>query len=133
MLPDNDLVAEDFRSRDKSWNYGRIAIEFFHSQKIPFWEMKNADELIGNDKHDNSRYCLAKAGEVYLVYLPAGNTASLNLSTATGQFSVTWFDPRNGGGLERGSIATVEAGATAAIGAPPNNPGEDWLALVRRR
>ena len=34
-LPDNDLVAENFRSRDKSWDYGRIAIDFFHSQKIP--------------------------------------------------------------------------------------------------
>ena len=43
-LPDNDLVAENFRSRDKSWEYGRIAIDFFHAQKIPFWEMTNADE-----------------------------------------------------------------------------------------
>ena len=55
-LADNDLVAENFRSRDKSWDYGRIAIDFFHSQKIPFWEMTNVDELVGNDKHDNSRY-----------------------------------------------------------------------------
>ena len=71
-LPDNDLVAENFRSRDKSWDYGRIAIDFFHSQKIPFWEMTNADGLVGNEKHDNSRYCFAKANDVYLVYLPSG-------------------------------------------------------------
>ena len=83
-LPDNDLVAENFRSRDKSWDYGRIALEFFHAQKIPFWEMKNADELVGNEKHDNSRYCFAKANEVYLVYLPTGNTTTLDLSNATG-------------------------------------------------
>ena len=131
-LPDNDLVAENFRSRDKSWDYGRIAIDFFHSQKIPFWEMWNADGLVGNEKNDNSRYCFAKANEVYLVYLPSGNTTSLDLSRATGQFTVEWFDPRNGGALKRGSVATVTGGGTVALGMPPDSPGEDWLAVVRR-
>ena len=131
-LPDNDLVAENFRSREKSWEYGRIAIDFFHAQKIPFWEMANADALVGNDKHDNSRYCFAKANEVYLVYLPSGDTASLDLSKATGQFGVSWFDPRNGGPLKRGSISTVTGGASAALGEPPDNPAEDWLVVVRK-
>ena len=48
QLPQNDLVCEDFRSRDKSWDYCRIALEFFREHEIPFWEMKNADALIGN-------------------------------------------------------------------------------------
>ena len=131
-LPDNDLIAENFRSCDKSWDYGRIAIDFFHSQKIPFWEMSNADALVGNEKHDNSRYCFAKANAVYLVYLPSGGTATLDLSKAAGQFSVDWFDPRNGGPMKKGSVATVKGGAAIALGAPPDNPGEDWLAVVRR-
>jgi len=132
-LPDNDLVAENFRSRDKSWDYGRIAIDFFHSQKIPYWEMTNADGLIGNETHDNSRYCFAKPDNVYLVYLPSGGTTTLDLSKATGQFTVEWFDPRTGGPLKRGSVPTVTGGAAAALGMPPDNPSEDWLAVVRRR
>lgn len=131
-LPDNDLVAENFRSRDKSWDYGRIAIDFFRLQKIPFWEMTNANPLVGNEKNDNSRYCFAKANEVYLVYLPSGNTTTLDLSKATGQFTVEWFDPRNGGALKKGSVTSVKAGAPAALGMPPDNPDEDWLAVVRR-
>ena len=131
-LPDNDLVAENFRSRDKSWEYGRIAIDFFHSQKIPFWEMANADVLVGNEKHDNSRYCFAKANEVYLVYLPSGNTTALDLSNAAGQFAVEWFDPRNGGAMKKGSVTTVNGGAPAPLGTPPDNPDEDWLVVVRR-
>ena len=131
-LADNDLVAENFRSRDKSWDYARIAVEFFHSQKIPFWEMTNADELVGNAKHDNSRYCFAKANDVYLVYLPTGGTASLDLLKATGQFAVEWFDPRNGGALKRGSVATVTGGGAVELGTPPDNAAEDWLAVVRR-
>jgi len=131
-LPDNDLVAESFRSRDKSWDYGRIAIDFFHSQKVPFWEMENADELIGNDKHDNSRFCFAKTNEVYLIYLPSGGTATLDLSKAGGAFTVSWFDPRNGGPLKMGSLATIKGGASASIGEPPDSPTEDWVVMVRR-
>jgi Domain of unknown function (DUF5060)/Putative collagen-binding domain of a collagenase len=131
-LPDNDLLAENFRSRDKSWDYGRIAIDFFHSQKLPFWEMKSADELVGNDKHDNSRYCFAKAGDLYLIYLPSGGTTSLDLSKAIGQFAVSWFDPRNGGPLKQGTVSTVKAGANAALGMPPDSPDEDWLVVLRR-
>jgi hypothetical protein len=132
-LPDNDLVAENFRSRDKSWDYGRIAIDFFHSHKIPFWEMKNADELVGNRQHDNGRYCFAKANETYLVYLPTGGTATLDLSSASGQFTVDWFDPRNGGPYKKGSVTSVKGGGGADLGVPPDTPDEDWLVVVRRR
>ena len=131
-LPDNDLVAENFRSRDKSWDYGRIAIDFFHAHKIPFWDMRNADELIGNDKHDNSRYCFAKANDVYLVYLPGGGTATLDLTKASGQFTVNWFDPRNGGPLKKGSVSAVKGGASVPLGEAPDNPSEDWVVVVRR-
>lgn len=131
-LPDNDLVAENFRSRDKTWEYGRLAIDFLHSSGIPFWEMKNADELVGNKTHDNSEYCLAKANEVYLVYLTRGGTRMLDLSKASGEFAVAWFDPRNGGAMKKGSVTTVKGGAPAPLGMPPDNPNEDWLAVVRR-
>ncbi|HUP40564.1 MAG TPA: putative collagen-binding domain-containing protein, partial [Vicinamibacterales bacterium] len=131
-LPDNDLVAENFRSRDRSWDYGRIAIGFFHSQNIRFWEMTNADGLVGNEAHDNSRYAFAKANELYLVYLPTGGTANLDLSHARSQFTVEWFDPRTGGVLRRGSVSAVKGGAPATLGSPPDNPNEDWLVVVRR-
>jgi len=70
QLPQNDLICEDWRSREKSWDYARIALEFFRDNKIPFWDMKNANALIGNAENNNSKYCLARAGEVYLVLLP---------------------------------------------------------------
>jgi hypothetical protein len=131
-LPDNDLVAENFRSREKSWEYGRIAIDFFHSQKIPFWEMTNADALVGNEKHDNSRFCFAKVNQVYLVYLPSGGTTNLDLSGARGEFTVGWFDPRNGGPVKAGSVRTVSGGASVALGMPPDSATEDWLVVVRQ-
>ena len=40
QFAENDLVCEDWRSRDQSWDYCRIAIGFFHDNEIPFWEMR---------------------------------------------------------------------------------------------
>ena len=132
QLPENDLVCEDFRSRDQSWDYARVALEFFPGNHIPFWEMKNANALIGNRENDNSKYCLAKSGAVYLVYLPDGGTTELDLTGATGRFEVRWFNPREGGPLLTGSVETVEGGGRIDLGQPPAEAGDDWLIVVRR-
>jgi hypothetical protein len=42
-LPENDLTLENLRSREKSWDYGGIALGFFRDEKIRFWDMTNAD------------------------------------------------------------------------------------------
>jgi hypothetical protein len=94
--------------------------------------MRNANELVGNAKNDNSRYCFAKANDVYLVYLPSGGSSSLDLSSAAGQFAIEWFDPRNGGPLKRGSVSAVNGGSIVALGMPPASIDEDWLAVIRR-
>ena len=132
VLPDNDLTMESFRSRDKSWDYARIALTFFRTERIPFWEMSGADQLVGNPTNDNSVFGFAKAGEIYLVYLPNGGTADLDLTGVAGQFTVSWFDPRNGGALKKGSAATVAGGKKVALGAAPGSPDEDWLVVVRK-
>ena len=132
LLPDNDMVAENLRSRDKSWDFGRIALDFFRANRIPFWTMSNADALVGNRAGDNSKWCLAQAGVIYLVYLPGGGTTSLDLSQASGRFTVSWFDPRHGGALKQGRVASVSGGGTVALGEAPDSPTEDWAIVIRR-
>jgi hypothetical protein len=131
-LPENDLLAQDFRSRDRSWDYCRIALEFFRTERIPFWEMVNRNALVGNLKDDNSRYCLAKPDDVYLVYLPNGGSTDLDLAAARGAFAVRWFNPRDGGDLRRGTVESVKAGASVTLGQPPSDTSEDWLVVIRR-
>jgi hypothetical protein len=131
-LPENDLVAQDFRSRDKSWDYCRIALDFFRTEKIPFAEMTSANALVGNPKDDNSKFCFAKPGEIYLVYLPNGGTTGIDLPAARGTFTVKWFNPRAGGPLVSGSVGSVEGGKTVALGHPPADAAEDWLIVIRR-
>ncbi len=128
QLVENDLLLEDFRSRDKSWDYCRLALGFFRDQKIPLDKMSNANELVGNIAHDNSVYCLTQPGSLYLVFLPQGGATTLDLTAAAGDFALSWFNPREGGPLTAATPAT--GGAKLTLTAPSS---DDWLAIVRRR
>ena len=115
-LPENDLGCEDWRSRDKSWDYGRIALEFFHNNKIPFWEMKNANERAGGQN-----FCLALKDELFVIYLPNGGAAQLSVP-ANSNYSIERFNPRTGGAVVKVPNLTV----------PENESTEDWVFLVRK-
>lgn len=132
QFDENDIVCEDWRSRDQSWDYCRIAIAFFHDNGIPFWDMQNADQLVGNPMHKAGRFCFVKPGEIYVVYLPEGGTQTLDLSQADGSFAVQWYNPRAGGPLSAGAVREVAAGGVVQLGPPPGSPEEDWVVLVRR-
>lgn len=132
QFAENDIVCEDWRSRDQSWDYCRHAINFFHDNDIPFWEMVGADELVGNPSHGVSKFCFIKPDDTYLVYLADGGTSQLDLSAATGAFSVQWFNPREGGDLTTGSVKTVRGGGSVSLGNAPTDGNEDWLVVVRK-
>ena len=132
QFAENDILCEDWRSRDQSWDYCRIAIEFFHNHDIPFWEMQCQDELVGNAKKDVSKFCFAKSNDTYLVYLPDGGTTALDLTGAEGEFLVHWFNPREGGELSTTDVDGVSGGKKVTLGMPPSDQKEDWLIVIRR-
>ncbi len=130
--PHNDLLCEDFRSRDQTWDYCRHALEFFAREKLPLLQMASHDALIGNPASDNSKYCFAQPGHVYLVYLPNGGAdTALDLSGVKGNFALHWYNPRAGGPLVTGPVTKLSGGAPAKLGAPPADPTADWLAVIR--
>lgn len=132
QLPENDLVCEDLRSRDKSWDYCRIALNFLSDNKIPFQEMKNADALIGNMTMEKDKHCLAKDGEIYVVYLAYAKTSSLDLTGISGNFTIEWFNPVQGGKLQKGSEKNVKAGKIIALGNAPSKADQDWAVIIRK-
>ncbi|MGW8314350.1 MAG: hypothetical protein ACWGNV_02030, partial [Bacteroidales bacterium] len=58
-------------------------------------------------------------------------TGTLDLSGVQGQLEVEWFDPRNGGPLQKGSILQVDGGGPVSIGLPPGQDEKDWVCLIR--
>jgi hypothetical protein len=125
----SDLTLQDFRSRDRFFDYCRHALAFF--DMLPFARMTPADELV-LDAED--AYAFALPGETYGVYLPSGEAegARLDLSMAEGEFEVSWYDPRNGGDLQSGSVVTVSGGGEVDLGSPPESPEADWAVLVKK-
>jgi hypothetical protein len=123
----NDLNCEDWRSRDHLWDLTRYALDFFH-QYLPFTEMSHHDALT-SAKND---YCFAKPGQVYAVYLPQGGTTHLDLGDGTATYSVRWYNPRLGGPLRLGSVRQVTGPGSVAIGHPPQDTDQDWVALIEK-
>lgn len=125
--PHSDLTCEDFRSRDLFWDQNRYARHFFDNE-IPFWRMSPADELTS----DTLSYCLAAKDEVYVVYLhPGQGSTQLDLGHSGQDFSIQWFNPREGGTLSSGSIPSVVASGKVELGFPPEDRELDWVVLLK--
>lgn len=125
---DSDMTLQNFRSRDAWWDYCRIALEFFEKNPMPLNDMVN-DNSISSASDDYGFY---KAGDVYLVYLKNGGTTDLDLSAGDGEFTVRWYDTRNGGDLQAGTVTSVTGGGSVNLGQAPLNTSEDWLIVVER-
>jgi hypothetical protein len=135
QYPHSDLTCEDFRSRDSFWSYCRHALWLFENHPFPFELLSNHHELVsgtGSEQQSNSgtggNRCLARIGDTYLVHLRSGGSHTLNLSAASGPFTVKWYNPRSGGDLIPAD--DVEGGGIISLGSPPDTPGEDWIVLV---
>lgn len=125
--PHNDLTSEDWRQRDRLWELTEYAKVFFEDH-LPFWEMKPANELIKAD----SAFCFRKSNDTYAIYLPKSGQNMIDLSEATGQFQVFWYNPLLGGPLQEGSIQQIEGGSTQFIGLPEGPKDQDWVVLVKK-
>jgi hypothetical protein len=104
--PHSDLTCEDWRSRDLFWDQGRVALEFFHKNQIPFWNMQPAATQSGD-------WALAGEGCV-VVYVRQGGKTTVDLPDAP--FAVTATCPLTGTvtelGTARGPATTLAAETT---------------------
>ncbi|MGD9020626.1 MAG: DUF5060 domain-containing protein [Lysobacterales bacterium] len=124
----NDLSVEDYRTRDNLFNLEHYAHDFF-VKYLPFTQMHRGDDLTPTE--DN--YVLAaNDGQTYAVYLPDGGTTEIDLSAVSGTFEVKWYDPRNGGELQDGTVQSIEGGGSRALGTAPADNTNDWTILIRK-
>ncbi len=123
----DDLGLETWRTRANLWAQTRHALAFFR-EHLPFWEMESADELV-----EAGAYCLAKPGAVYAIYLPPGTQATLDVGPDEANYTVRWYDPKQGGALQVGNQPQVSGAGRVSLGSPPDGDvARDWVMLVRR-
>lgn len=128
----SDLTCQDYRSRDLFWDQTLFALNFFRDNEIPFWNMENRNDLVGNTENKNTAFCLAKENDMYVVYLNSVTTANLDLSNAVGKFNVRWFNPKTGDSLQKTKTKTVKGGSVVELGSSPDKKQADWAILVKR-
>ena len=60
-------------------------------------------------------------------------TPTIDLGAYQGTYEIRWYDPRKGGALQVGSVATLTAGGKdwVEVGRPPTDHNRDWVLLVR--
>ena len=100
-----------------------------HRRDHPFWEpirrnlaytlgyadRMNLATMVPRNDLASTEYCLASPGAEYLVYLPDGGKAFVDLSAASGTLAVEWFSPTTG---ETVPDATTSGGANQHFAAP---------------
>ncbi|MDX1680657.1 MAG: malectin domain-containing carbohydrate-binding protein, partial [Akkermansiaceae bacterium] len=124
-----DQRIEDFTIMQNAFNWSGHARDFLGA--LPLLEMSSSLDLVSSAS--GTDYTLAKTNDVYAIFNDrVGTGMTLDLSAASGSFDVRWFDPRNGGALQNGSVTTVTGGGVVSLGDAPNNLDKDWAVLVRR-
>lgn len=123
--PNHDLTCEDWTSRDRMWTLSHHAARFFR-EYMPLPLVTNHNGITSS----TSDYCFGKPGTAYAIYLPDGATTNITLPS-TETYSVHWYNPRTGGALVTGTVASVKGG-THSVGKPPVEQTRDWVALLRR-
>ncbi|MBN1418346.1 MAG: DUF4038 domain-containing protein [Planctomycetes bacterium] len=98
---------------------GRLKAFF---EALPFADLEPSNSLA------SAGFCLARAPDIYLIYLPRGGATMIDLSAAAGRtFRVRWFDPRSGAWGDGGEVA---GGARRELKSPA---GGDTAALIDAR
>lgn len=126
LTPPHDLNAQDLRSRNNIWEQSAYAKELF--AQINFSKMNSSDYLISKGQN----YCFSNTGSTYVIYLKYGGTTSLDLRNVEGEYSIEWFNPRQGGKLIKGTKEKIISGGWENIGLAPEDKFKDWVVLIRR-
>lgn len=135
--PHSDLTAQDWRTRDLFWTQAKHALDFFKLADVAYQEAENKDDIT------NNAWVLGKEKAFYIVFAKdASKDISLNFPLGEAEYSVEWFDPRNGGELQTGSVEKINITSPLkqyfrrekhSLGSPPKDKTKDWVVLIKRR
>lgn len=68
---------------------------------------------------------------MYIVFLRSGK-GSINLEKQSDEYSVKWYDLRNGGKMQTGAVKSIRGGKMQNLGGAPSEPQKDWVVLLTK-
>lgn len=108
---------------DPSWDPVRQSLS--HTRRLA--RQMDLASMLPRPKLASSGYCLAKATAAdaeYLVYLPSGGEATVDLSATSGKLSVEWINAATGASS---SAAAISGGSKQNLTAPFPGEAVAWL------
>ncbi|GAA4281728.1 hypothetical protein GCM10022260_21490 [Gaetbulibacter aestuarii] len=120
-----DITEDNYTLWSDFFNRMRYAKDFLYDNAIPFWNMFNDNDAVSTGR------LFSDGTENYVIFLPGGGTADIDL-TGSSDFTIKWFDPRNGGALQDGSLSALSSGTAQSIGNPPNNQDKSWVVYLKK-
>ena len=128
----SDITIEDFRKIEATQSIMANARKLLSLPALNrhLALMNPEDGLIGNSGSDDPPFCLAKKGGLYVIYGKNSEDIHLDLSDQPGEFAVQWYDPRQGGDLQDGSVKKVTGGSTVSLGKAPRDNLKAWAVVV---
>jgi hypothetical protein len=102
-------------------NSVKVAREIEKTAK--FWNLEPANDLL-SEREENEAYLAVQPGKNYVLFFTDGGEVGLDLSKNSGNFSVKWYNVRNG---ELVSENEIQGGKVVNI----KSPGSlEWIALL---
>ena len=131
----DDLALQDFTRYEDYYTYAGYAQRFM--AQIPFQNMVPDDGLLSGESAPTvggatygGQVYRHQDKSVYAIYLPEDDsTGILDMTGATGDYALRWFNPRTG--MFEGETRTVTAGPGVPLGPPPVD-STDWVALFEK-
>jgi hypothetical protein len=105
---------------DKQWEPIYRAL----GQTRRFAERVNLAQMTPRNELSSTNYCLAAPGAEYLIYIPEGGSATVDLSASKGELDVEWFDPTQ---EKTSSAKPTQGGAKQKFQAPFDGPAVIYL------
>ncbi|MEM6646752.1 MAG: DUF5060 domain-containing protein [Bacteroidota bacterium] len=114
----------DLGTRNQMW-HDEVKAAWDLIDTFPFYLMQPKRGMA------SAGYMLAEDGVRYVVYLPdASAGTTLDLTAAPGTYRLRWYNPRVRYYLD--PPVMLEGSAVVELGLPPNEVGQDWIAVVER-
>ena len=130
-----DITMENFRLIENTQKIQIACKDLFLKSEINphLPKMTNMNGLVGNPSGNDAPFCFAKNGELYIVYRTSeSNQTQLDLTAATGVFSVKWYNALTGGSFQTGTVTSVTGGGFVSLGNPPTNANQAWAVVVTK-
>jgi hypothetical protein len=72
-------------------------------------------------------------GKTIVVYRKDNNGGGIIMDGLSGRYSINWYNPREGGLLQEGTVTTIIAGDINPVfyGDSPDLSDKDWVVLIQ--